>query len=76
VVKSLKSVSPVSIGIVVSAFARPEWLVEVAAIAVIIPDQGALVSRWRRDTNVIVLDSLFGRSTRLLCTHIEALREI
>ena len=36
----LKGVFPVSTGIVVSALARPEWLVEVDAIAVI-PDQGA-----------------------------------
>ena len=35
--KSLKGVHPVSTGIVVSALARPEWLVEVDAIAVI-PD--------------------------------------
>jgi enamine deaminase RidA (YjgF/YER057c/UK114 family) len=34
----LKGVFPVSTGIVVSALARPEWLVEVDAIAVI-PDQ-------------------------------------
>ena len=38
--KWLKGVFPVSTGIVVSALARPEWLVEVDAIAVI-PDQGA-----------------------------------
>ena len=36
----LKGVFPVSTGIVVSALARPEWLVEVDAMAVI-PDQGA-----------------------------------
>ena len=36
----LKGVHPVSTGIVVSALARPEWLVEVDAIAVI-PDHGA-----------------------------------
>ena len=36
----LKGVFPVSTGIVVSALARPEWLVEVDAIAVI-PDQAA-----------------------------------
>lgn len=36
----LKGVFPVSTGIVVSALARPEWLVEVDAIAVI-PEQGA-----------------------------------
>lgn len=36
--KWLKGVYPVSTGIVVSALARPEWLVEVDAIAVI-PDQ-------------------------------------
>ncbi len=36
--KWLKGVFPVSTGIVVSALARPEWLVEVDAIAVI-PDQ-------------------------------------
>ncbi len=35
----LKGVFPVSTGIVVSALARPEWLVEVDAVAVI-PDQG------------------------------------
>jgi len=35
----LKGVYPVSTGIVVSALARPEWLVEIDAIAVI-PDQG------------------------------------
>jgi enamine deaminase RidA (YjgF/YER057c/UK114 family) len=38
--KWLKGVFPVSTGIVVSALARPEWLVEVDAIAVI-PDQRA-----------------------------------
>jgi enamine deaminase RidA (YjgF/YER057c/UK114 family) len=38
--KWLKGVFPVSTGIVVSALARPEWLVEVDAIAVI-PDPGA-----------------------------------
>jgi len=38
--KWLKGVFPVSTGIVVSALARPEWLVEVDAIAVI-PDQSA-----------------------------------
>jgi enamine deaminase RidA (YjgF/YER057c/UK114 family) len=38
--KWLKGVFPVSTGIVVSALARPEWLVEVDAIAVI-PDQAA-----------------------------------
>ena len=36
----LKGVFPVSTGIVVSALARPEWLVEVDVIAVI-PDAGA-----------------------------------
>ncbi|MGQ4273922.1 RidA family protein [Terrihabitans sp. B22-R8] len=36
--KWLKGVHPVSTGIVVSALARPEWLVEVDAIAVI-PDE-------------------------------------
>jgi enamine deaminase RidA (YjgF/YER057c/UK114 family) len=36
--KWLKGVHPVSTGIVVSALARPEWLVEIDAIAVI-PDQ-------------------------------------
>ncbi len=36
----LKGVFPVSTGIVVSALARPEWLVEIDAIAVI-PEQGA-----------------------------------
>lgn len=35
----LKGVYPVSTGIVVSALARPEWLVEIDAIAVI-PDRG------------------------------------
>jgi enamine deaminase RidA (YjgF/YER057c/UK114 family) len=35
--KWLKGVFPVSTGIVVSALARPEWLVEVDAIAVIPP---------------------------------------
>ena len=35
----LKGVYPVSTGIVVSALARPEWLVEIDAIAVI-PDEG------------------------------------
>jgi enamine deaminase RidA (YjgF/YER057c/UK114 family) len=34
----LKGVFPVSTGIVVSALARPEWLVEIDATAVI-PDQ-------------------------------------
>ncbi len=38
--KWLKGVYPVSTGIIVSALARPEWLVEVDAIAVI-PDQVA-----------------------------------
>ena len=37
--KALKGVFPVSTGIVVSGLARPEWLVEVDAIAVI-PDAG------------------------------------
>jgi len=37
--KALKGVFPVSTGIVVSALARPEWLVEVDAIAVI-PEEG------------------------------------
>lgn len=36
----LKGVYPVSTGIVVAGLARPEWLVEIDAIAVI-PDQGA-----------------------------------
>jgi enamine deaminase RidA (YjgF/YER057c/UK114 family) len=36
----LRGVYPVSTGIVVSALARPEWLVEVDAIAVI-PEEGA-----------------------------------
>ena len=36
----LKGVFPVSTGIVVSALARPEWLVEVDAVAVI-PEEGA-----------------------------------
>ena len=38
--KWLKGVYPVSTGIVVSALARPEWLVEVDAIA-LIPDERA-----------------------------------
>ena len=38
--KWLKGVFPVSTGIVVSALARPEWLVEIDAIAVI-PDEEA-----------------------------------
>ncbi len=38
--KWLKGVYPVSTGVVVSALARPEWLVEVDAIAVI-PDEDA-----------------------------------
>jgi enamine deaminase RidA (YjgF/YER057c/UK114 family) len=38
--KWLKGVFPVSTGIVISALARPEWLVEIDALAVI-PDQGA-----------------------------------
>lgn len=38
--KWLKGVHPVSTGIVVSALARPEWLVEVDAIAVI-PDNAS-----------------------------------
>jgi enamine deaminase RidA (YjgF/YER057c/UK114 family) len=38
--KWLKGVHPVSTGIVVSALARPEWLVEVDAIAVI-PEEAA-----------------------------------
>jgi enamine deaminase RidA (YjgF/YER057c/UK114 family) len=38
--KWLKGVHPVSTGIVVSALARPEWLVEVDAIAVI-PEESA-----------------------------------
>lgn len=37
--KALKGVFPVSTGIVVSGLARPEWLVEIDAIAVI-PDEG------------------------------------
>lgn len=37
--KWLKGVYPVSTGIVVSALARPEWLVEIDVIAVI-PEQG------------------------------------
>ncbi len=36
----LKGVHPVSTGVVVSALARPEWVVEVEAMAVI-PDTGA-----------------------------------
>jgi enamine deaminase RidA (YjgF/YER057c/UK114 family) len=38
--KWLKGVYPVSTGIVVSALARPEWLVEIDATAVI-PEEGA-----------------------------------
>ncbi|MBJ3775758.1 RidA family protein [Acuticoccus mangrovi] len=38
--KWLKGVYPVSTGIVVSALARPEWVVEIDAIAVI-PDEAA-----------------------------------
>jgi enamine deaminase RidA (YjgF/YER057c/UK114 family) len=37
----LKGVYPVSTGVVVSALARPEWLVEIDAIAVI--DEGAVM---------------------------------
>jgi enamine deaminase RidA (YjgF/YER057c/UK114 family) len=37
----LKGVYPVSTGIVVSALARPEWLVEIDATAVLGPDQHA-----------------------------------
>jgi enamine deaminase RidA (YjgF/YER057c/UK114 family) len=37
----LKGVYPVSTGIVVSALARPEWLVEIDATAVLGPDQNA-----------------------------------
>ncbi len=37
----LKGVFPVSTGIVVSALARPEWLVEIDATAVISPKQDA-----------------------------------
>ena len=37
----LKGVYPVSTGIVVSALARPEWLVEIDVIAVIPPATGA-----------------------------------
>lgn len=36
----LKGVFPVSTGIVVSALARPEWLVEIDAIAVVPEDRG------------------------------------
>ena len=38
--KWLKGVFPVSTGIVITALARPEWVVEIDAIAVI-PDEGA-----------------------------------
>jgi enamine deaminase RidA (YjgF/YER057c/UK114 family) len=37
----LKGVFPVSTGVVVSALARPEWLVEIDATAVIPPDRAA-----------------------------------
>jgi enamine deaminase RidA (YjgF/YER057c/UK114 family) len=37
--RHLKGVFPVSTGVVVSALARPEWLVEVEATAVIPPDR-------------------------------------
>jgi enamine deaminase RidA (YjgF/YER057c/UK114 family) len=37
----LKGVFPVSTGIVVSALARPEWVVEIDATAVIPPDRSA-----------------------------------
>jgi enamine deaminase RidA (YjgF/YER057c/UK114 family) len=47
--KWLKGVYPVSTGIVVSALARPEWLVEIDATAVLGPDQNrAAVSPGRR----------------------------
>ena len=39
--KWLKGVFPVSTGVVVSALARPEWLVEIDVIAVIPKDAGA-----------------------------------
>jgi enamine deaminase RidA (YjgF/YER057c/UK114 family) len=39
----LKGVFPVSTGIIVSALARPEWVVEIDATAVIPPD------RWAKD---------------------------
>jgi enamine deaminase RidA (YjgF/YER057c/UK114 family) len=38
--KWLKGVFPVSTGIVVSALARPEWLVEIDVIAAISRDAG------------------------------------
>ena len=39
--RHLKGVFPVSTGVVVTALARPEWLVEVEATAVIPADRGA-----------------------------------
>ena len=39
--KWLKGVFPVSTGLVVSALARPEWLVEIDVIAVIPPEREA-----------------------------------
>ena len=39
--RHLKGVFPVSTGVVVSALARPEWLVEVEATAVIPADRAA-----------------------------------
>jgi enamine deaminase RidA (YjgF/YER057c/UK114 family) len=39
--RHLKGVFPVSTGVVVSALARPEWLVEVEATAVIPADRGS-----------------------------------
>jgi enamine deaminase RidA (YjgF/YER057c/UK114 family) len=39
--KWLKGVFPVSTGLVVSALARPEWLVEIDVIAVIPPERAA-----------------------------------
>jgi enamine deaminase RidA (YjgF/YER057c/UK114 family) len=38
--KWLKGVYPVSTGLVVSALARPEWLVEIDVTAVIPPERG------------------------------------
>ena len=38
--RHLKGVFPVSTGVVVSALARPEWLVEIEATAVIPADRG------------------------------------
>lgn len=41
--RRLKGVHPVSTGIVVSALARPEWLVEIDAVAVISDGEGRFV---------------------------------